>query len=88
MPLIADDNIFALGTFLFGLAWLGFWVDTHPIGKKTSGVVWVLMVAMLFSNLRIIPLSSPAYDFVGGSLVPTPGTRTRGGSTGSAWSRR
>jgi uncharacterized membrane protein len=70
MPLIADDNIFALGTFLFGLAWLGFWIDTHPIGKKTSGVVWVLMVAMLFSNLRIIPLSSPAYDFVGGSLVP------------------
>jgi uncharacterized membrane protein len=70
MPLIADDNIFGLGALLFGLAWLGFWIDTHPIGKKTSGVVWVLMVAMLLSNVRIIPLSSPAYDFVGGSLVP------------------
>jgi len=70
MPLIADDNVFALGALLFGLAWLGFWIDTHPIGKKTSGVVWVLGVAMLLSNIRIIPLSSPAYDFVGGSLVP------------------
>ncbi len=70
MSLIPNDNVFALGAILFGLAWLGFWIDTHPIGKKTSGVVWVLGVAMLLSNTHIIPLTSPAYDFVGGSLVP------------------
>lgn len=70
MSLIPDDNVFALGAVLFGLAWLGFWIDTHPIGKKTSGVVWVLAAAMLLSNTHIIPLASPAYDFVGGSLVP------------------
>lgn len=70
MSLLPDDNIFALGGILFGLAWLGFWIDTHPIGKKTSGVVWVLAIAMLLSNIHIIPLTSPAYDFVGGSLVP------------------
>ena len=68
--MIADDNIFALGAVLFGLAWLGFWIDTHPIGRKTSGVVWVLAAGMLFSNIGVIPLASPAYDFVGGSLVP------------------
>jgi uncharacterized membrane protein len=70
MSLIPNDNVFALGAILFGLAWLGFWIDTHPIGKKTSGVVWVLGGAMLLSNTHIIPLTSPAYDFVGGSLVP------------------
>ena len=55
---------------MFALAWLGFWIDGHPIGKKTSGVVWVLVVAMVCSNLGLIPLASPVYDFVGGSLVP------------------
>jgi len=70
MSLLADDNVFALGAILFGLAWVGFWIDTHPIGKKTSGVVWVLALAMLLSNTRIIPLTSPTYDFVGSSLVP------------------
>ena len=70
MALIPDDNIFALGAVLFGLAWLGFWIDTHPIGKKTSGVIWVLGVAMLLSNTGMIPLASPTYDFVGAYLVP------------------
>lgn len=70
MSLIPDDNIFAMGAILFGLAWLGFWIDTHPIGRKTSGVVWVLAAGMLLSNTNIIPLKAPAYDFVGGYLVP------------------
>jgi len=70
MPLISNDDIFALGAALFGLAWLGFWIDTHPIGRKTSGVIWVLGVAMLFSNTGVIPIASPSYDFVGGYLVP------------------
>ncbi len=68
--MIPNDNIFALGAVLFGVAWLAFWIDTHPIGKKTSGVIWALGISMLLSNTGIIPFSSPAYDFVGGSLVP------------------
>jgi uncharacterized membrane protein len=68
--MIPNDNIFALGAVLFGVAWLAFWIDTHPIGKKTSGVIWALGIAMLLSNTGIIPFSSPAYDFVGGTLVP------------------
>ncbi|MFT5332617.1 MAG: putative membrane protein [Halioglobus sp.] len=70
MALIPSDNVFALGAILFGVAWLAFWVDSHPIGKKTSGVIWALGISMLLSNTGIIPFSSPAYDFVGGSLVP------------------
>ena len=70
MSIISDQNIIALGAVLVGLAWLGFWIDTQPIGKKTSGVIWVLLGAMLLSNLRLIPFASPTYDFVGGTLVP------------------
>lgn len=69
MSLIAADNVFAMGTVLFGLAYLGFWIDKHPIGKKTSGVVWVLVAGMILSNFHITPYHSPAYDFVGGYLV-------------------
>ncbi len=68
-PLISADNVFAMGTVLLGLAYLGFWIDNHPIGKKTSGVVWVLVAAMLLSNFGIIPFTSPAYDFVGAYMV-------------------
>lgn len=69
-PLIPVDNTFALGAILFGLAWFGFWIDNHPIGKKTSGVVWILVAAMLLSNFGAIPLESPAYGFAFGTLVP------------------
>ncbi len=70
MTLIAENDIFSLGAILIGLAWIGFYVDTHPIGRKTSGVIWVLGCAMLLSNFKIIPFAAPAYEFVGGSLVP------------------
>lgn len=70
MMLIADDNIFALGAALLGVAWLGFWVDTKDIGKKISGVVWVLTAGMALSNFHLIPFKSPVYDFVGGTLIP------------------
>lgn len=69
MPIISADNVFGLGAVLFGLAWLGFWIDQQPIGRKTSGVVWVLVAGMLLSHFRIIPYEAPAYDFVGGYLV-------------------
>ena len=68
--MIAADDIFAIGALLFGLAWLGFWIDVSSLGKKTSGVIWVLVVGMVLSNVGAVPLASPVYDFVGGNLVP------------------
>jgi len=70
MSVISADNIPAMGAVLFGLAWLGFWIDSRPIGRKTSGVVWVLTVGMILSNIKVIPFSAPAYGFVGEYLVP------------------
>ena len=70
MPVIPGDNIMAVCTVIFGLAWLGFWIDTLEIGRKISGVVCVLCIGMLLSNFQLIPFKSAAYDFVGSTLVP------------------
>jgi uncharacterized membrane protein len=70
MPVILGDNVMAVSTVIFGLAWFGFWVDTLAIGKRISGVVCVLCTAMLLSNLQLIPFNSSTYDFVGSTLVP------------------
>jgi uncharacterized membrane protein len=70
MPHIAADNLTALGAVLFGLAWLGFWADRHPIARKVSGVPWVLTAGLLLSNIGVIPIESPAYGFVGQYLLP------------------
>ena len=70
MTLIAENDTLALGAILMAMAWLGFYVDTHPIGRKTSGVIWVLGAGMLLSNFHVIPFQAPSYGFVGGTLVP------------------
>ena len=67
--MISADNIAALSAVVFGIAWLGFWIDTKPIGRKISGVVWVLTAGMLLSNTGLIPVASPVYEFVGGQLI-------------------
>jgi len=70
MSIISGDNVMAVCAIVFGLAWFGFWIDAHPIGRRISGVVCVLCAGMLLSNFQLIPFKSPVYDFVGGSLVP------------------
>lgn len=69
-PLLDGGNVFAMATLVLGLAWFGFWVDQTEFGKKTSGVVWVLVVAMALSNFRLVPFTAPTYDFIGMYLVP------------------
>jgi uncharacterized membrane protein len=52
------------------LAWLGVWLDGTWLGKRTSGVVWVIVIGTALANLGIIPLKSPVYDFIGAYFVP------------------
>ena len=68
--MIEPDNIFAMACVLSGLAFIGFWVDGTELGRKTSGVVWVILLGILLSNTGVIPTKSPAYDFIGGVLMP------------------
>ena len=67
--LLQSGDIFSIGAVIVGLAWLGTWLDTTKFGQKTSGVVWIIVLATLFSNIKILPFASPVYDFVGGYLV-------------------
>ncbi|MEM1104452.1 MAG: DUF819 family protein, partial [Pseudomonadota bacterium] len=69
-PLIGPDNVFALCAILVGLAWLGFWIDGTWLGRRSSGVVWVLIAGMALSNFGALPFSAPAYDVIGKYFVP------------------
>ena len=70
MPLITEENIFALVAVVFALSFLGFWADKHSVASKIPGVVWVLVAGIILSNTGVIPLSAPSYDFIGGYIMP------------------
>lgn len=57
--------VIAVGTA--GSIWLE---QNYRWAARLSGPVVALMIGMLLSNLRIIPMSAPAYDFIGTWLVP------------------
>lgn len=68
--LIQPDQDFAVWAVLLGLAAFGFLSERYPLGRKYSGVMLLITLAILLSNLRIIPTSAPAYDIVWQYLVP------------------
>lgn len=68
--LIQPDQSFAIWAVLFGLAAFGFWCERYPFGRKYSGVMLLITLAIVLSNLRIIPTAAPAYDIVWQYLVP------------------
>lgn len=69
-PLIGPDQDFALWAVLIGIAAFGFWSERFPIGRKYSGVMLLITLAIVLSNLRIIPSAAPVYDVVWSYLVP------------------
>jgi len=69
-PLIGPDQDFAIWAALLGIAAFGFWSERFPVGRKYSGVMLLITLAIVLSNLRIIPSSAPAYDVVWQYLVP------------------
>jgi len=70
VPIISAESHTALAAIIFGLAWLGFWVDGKPISKVLPGVPFVIGTGLLLSNTGIIPGEAPAYGFVGQYLLP------------------
>tara|TARA_R110002073_G_scaffold52118_4_gene136022 strand:- start:899 stop:2032 length:1134 start_codon:yes stop_codon:yes gene_type:complete len=69
MPFISGDNILATLAVILFLAWFGFWADKTRLGKVTSGVVWIITIGILLSNLSITPYKSAIYDFIGQYMV-------------------
>jgi uncharacterized membrane protein len=68
--LIGPDDGFALWAVLLGLAAFGFWCERRPWGRRWSGVMLVIAIAIGLSNVRAIPFASPVYDTVWDTIVP------------------
>ncbi len=69
-PLIGPEQDFALWAVLIAIAAFGFWCERFPWGRKYSGVMLLIALAILLANLKIIPTTAPAYDAVWNYLVP------------------
>jgi uncharacterized membrane protein len=67
---IDPQHDFALWAVLFGLAGFGFWCERYPWGRKYTGVMLMMTLAIILANLRIIPTAAPVYDIVWEYLVP------------------
>ena len=70
MTLISPDNDFALMAALFVIAGAAFLAEKTRIGSHLTGAVIAILAAIAASNLRIIPHSAPAFDFVFSYFVP------------------
>jgi len=68
--LITADQTFQLAAILLGLAAFGFWVETTAIGRKLSGVLIILFLGVVLSNINLIPHSANMYGSIGSLLVP------------------
>ena len=70
MTLISADNDFALMAALFLIAGAAFLAERTKIGSHLTGAVIAILAAIAAANLRIIPHSAPAFDFVFSYFVP------------------
>lgn len=70
MPLIAPDNHLAVSAGLFAIAGSAFVLERTRLGSHLTGAVIAILGAIVAANLRIIPHSAPAYDFVFSYVVP------------------
>lgn len=69
MTYIAANDVLAMTAIVFCMVWLGFLTDSARIGKIIPGVVVVLSLGTLLSNLRITAFSSSVADFIGQYVV-------------------
>ena len=70
MSVISPNETLQIAGILTGLAAFGFWVETTALGRKASGVLIILCLGVLLSNIQIIPHSADVYGIVGSMLVP------------------
>ncbi len=70
MTLISADNDLAVMAVLFLIAGGGFLAERTRIGSHLTGAVIAILAAIAAANLRIIPHSAPAMDFVFAYFVP------------------
>ena len=69
MAYITGDNTLAVCTVILVLTWIGFWAEKTRLGKFAPGLIWIIVLGMVLSNLKITPFSSPVYTFISDYLV-------------------
>jgi len=71
MSLISAESTAWLWTFILGVAAFGFWSQQYTRwGRVLTGIIVAMAMAMLLSNLRIIPAHSPVYDSIFSQILP------------------
>ena len=68
--LIQSHWTFAIWAALVLLATFGFWAEKTKLGKSVSGIALIMALAMLLSNVNILPKVSDTYDIIWSYLVP------------------
>ncbi|EAP91284.1 hypothetical protein OA2633_03881 [Oceanicaulis sp. HTCC2633] len=68
--LIPADNNLAVMAGLTAIAAAGFLLEKTKFGALLTGTVWTILLAILASNLRLLPFDAPAYGFVFTYAVP------------------
>lgn len=71
MSFISPDNTWVLWAIITGGAALSIYLEQkYDWAAKVSGAIIALVLAMVLSNLKIIPIEASAYDVVWGYVVP------------------
>ena len=68
--LIPADNTFALLAVFFAIAVIGASLEKTKVGKRVSGVMFVIAIAITLAHFDIIPATAPTYDAIWTYLVP------------------
>lgn len=69
--LIQSENIWLLTAFVVVCAAVAVYLEQKTKwGSKVTGPILGLVIALIASNLGVIPMSSPAFDVVSNYLVP------------------
>lgn len=69
--LISADSTALLWAVVMAIVGAGMWAEQKTTaGKHLTGIVVSMMLAMVLSNLRVIPVTAPVYDRIFGDLLP------------------
>ena len=68
--MLSPTDTWSLWALIVSGTALAIWLENNfKWAAKLSGPVIALLIAMVLSNLRIMPAESPAYDFIGDLAV-------------------
>ncbi len=68
--LLSPDAGFALWAVLLAGAAFAAWAENTRLGHRLSGVLIAILLAMVLSNVRVIPRASPTYETALEYLIP------------------